>query len=382
MAEDIFSSPLLILLVVIFFFVLLIAFGGMGGLQKFQAQQNTLLLAPVGEVGGKATSFRHVNYPGFTISHTETKTMVFSEIEQFSVARGAITQKEKEIKFFINPEDLSLVEKGKITFNLIKTNSYGALQISINGRQIYSDYPQPGLVEVSVAPYGGLFQAGENVIEVRCTSSGWRLWAPTDYLIESFTLLEEAKNVYENELEFTLSGAEAGSSSLGRIVFTLKDAQNNGDLTIWVNDAQVWNGKPTTNIYNAEFPGTLLHSGKNSLKFQALPGGRYLLSKVELVLSYGGVKTYEFNMTQEQLSQMREGKLDGNIEFDVQSGEGALTVTLVGESEKILLSEELSAGNKKIKFLDADVVAGKNTVSLSSDGLYTIGELKVILWPK
>ena len=382
MADDIFSSPLVVVLVLMFLFALLIAFGGRGGTEQLLNREGSLLLANVGEIGGEATSFRHVNYPGFTISHTETKTMVFSEIEQFSVVRGAISQKEREIKFMINQEDLSLVGKGRITFNIIRTNSYGALQIYINGNQIYSSYPEQGLVEIDLLQYGALFHVGENLIEVRCTSSGWRLWAPTEYIIESFTLLEEAKNVDENELEFALSAAEASSSSLGRIIFTIKDAQNEGDLNIYVNGLQAWEGKPTANVYDAEFPGTTLHSGKNTIAFQALPGGRYSISGVNLVLSYGGVKTYEFNVTQEQLAKLRDGKLEGTVEFNVQSGEGELTVALLGETERVLFSGTASPGTKKIRFVDADVVAGINTVSLSSDEIYNIGDLKVILWPK
>jgi hypothetical protein len=382
MADDIFSSPLIFLLVVMFLFALLVAFGGTGGFEMLQTRENALLTVTVGEVGGEATSFRHVNYPGFAVSHTETKTMVFSEVEQFYVVRGAISQKEREIKFFVNQEDLSLVEKGKLTFNLIGTNSYGALQIYLNGNQIYSEYPEPGLVEIDMVPYGALFHAGENMIEVKSTSSGWRLWAPTEYLLESFTLLEEAKHVDEHELEFSLSGAEVGSSSLGRIIFNVKEAQNDGDLTIQVNDVQIWEGKPTSNVYPAEFPGTTLNSGKNIIRFRVLPGGRYSLSNVELILSYGGVKTYEFNVTKEQLNLMRDGRLDGSIEFNVQSGQDELTVTLFGETEKIIFSGETSPGIKKIRFVDSDVVVGVNTISLSSDGLYNIDDLGVMLWPK
>lgn len=382
MADDISSSPLVVLLVVMFLFALLLAFGGGGGFPALSGQSNTLLSIPVGEIGGTATSFRHVNYPSFTVSHTQGNTMVFSEIEQFSVARGAITQKEKEIKFFINPEDLSLVEAGKITFNLIKTNAYGALQITINSRSVYSEYPEPGMISLDLAPYAGLFKQGENIIRVSCTSSGWRLWAPTEYILESFTLLEEAKSVYEHDLPFSLSAAEAGSSSLGRILFSIKDAQNSGDLDLEVNGIQVWEGKPTVNQYEAEFTGTLLRSGENSITVQAQPGGRYSFSRMELVLSYGGLKTYEFNITKEQLDAMREGRLEGGIEFDVQSSQGELDIALFGERERVLVSEVLEPGSKKIRFLDSDVVVGKNLLSLSSDGLYTIGELKVLLWPK
>jgi hypothetical protein len=382
MAEDIFSSPLLVLLVIMFLFALLVAFGGRSGFENVQTEQNAILLQNVGEVGGEATSFRHVNYPGFTISHTETKTLVFSETEQFSVVRGAISQKEKEIKFFINPEDLALVQRGKLSFNLIKTNSYGALQVYLNGHQIYSDYPETGIIEIDVAPYGVLFTTGENVIDIKCTSSGWRLWAPTEYIIESFTLLEEARNVDEQELEFTLSGAEAGSSSLGRIIFNVKDSQNDGELTVMVNDVQVWEGRPKASTYDTEFAGTNLRSGRNTLAFRVLPGGRYTISNVELVLSYGGVKTYEFNVTQQQLAMMRDGKLDGIIEFEVISGQGELTLTLLGETEKVLFSEQTTPGTKQVRFVDADIVAGINNISLSSDGLYSIGDLKVLLWPK
>lgn len=382
MAEDMFSSPIIFILALLLLFALLIGFGG-SRLPGIQAQENTLLTTQVGAVGGEASSFRHITFPGFTVSHTQVEKMVFSESSPFTIVRGAISQKEHEIRFNVAQEELPFIERGKITFNVINTNSYGSMQILLNGQLIWSNYSEPGIVEIDVGPYGGLFRSGENLVEVECTSSGWRVWAPTEYVIEAFTLLEEARTLDEKNLDFTLSGAEAASTSLGKVVFTVSDSQTDGPLVIKVNAAQTWEGKPSISTYDTEFPGTNLKAGKNTVTFKVLPGGRYSLSKSEVVLSYGGVKAYEFNVTVDQLKQMREGKLQGSIEFDVQSGDGELTVTLVGETETVLFTGTAAPGKKQLTFTDSDVIADMNTLSLSStNGIYNIGELKVLLWPK
>jgi len=291
-------------------------------------------------------------------------------------------QKEHMIKFNLDAEELPFVENGRLGFHLIDTNSYGALQILLNGQLIWTDYPTKGNVDIDMAPFGALFQEGENNIVIRCTSSGWRMWAPAEYNIEAFTLLEEAKDLDQRAIDFVLSGAEASSTSLVRTVFTVTDSDPTGPLVIKVNDVQFWEGKPSINIYTAEFQGTSLHSGHNTLLFQAMPDGRYTISRVEAILAYGGIQAFEFNVTTDQLKSLRENTIELGIDADVLDGENNLTLTVVGETERIIYSGSLERGTKKFTLMDTDIVAGRNTVSLSSDGIYNIGALRVVVWPK
>ena len=91
--------------------------------------------------------------------------------------------------------------------------------------------------------------------------------------------------------------------------------------------------------------------------------------------------TQQFNITQENLEMLRQGRLKGVVEFyvgDVGS-QGSLSVSLIGDDELLLMEESVGTGKVELSFTDAEVRRGTNLLIIKSSGLYELGSLKIKL---
>lgn len=286
----------------------------------------------------------------FDISGRATTVALPSGIVQSGVFFG-----ERTLRYSIdNPATIS--------FTVEKTNSYAPLTIKANGAVVAEKEFELGPQTVPINLVGPV------ELEFSVPSSGWRLWAPVLY---------ELSNISVRITHPTVSYVFARGENLAGGELVLSFAARQGNLTVLLNDKQLWSGAPnatkTVGFASMADANTLTVKAGANASFAGTAILRMYYEKIEH-------KVYEttFNLTPEQ-----QNKLPGHIVFEIPSVQhrGSIIAKLVvGDQTKLAEAIDAESGTHAVAFFPSNIVPGQPTklvIEGGDDATFYVRNLKV-----
>lgn len=361
----------------------------LGSSPRIVQSREIISLKNLGVVGEGTSSFRHIPLGSTTIRFTRDIEPAVNAEELLTVARGILTVETQELKFDLADAQLRSLAGGKLSFRIYETNNFGILSVWLNDRLIWTGAPKTGEeVDVPLEKYTEAFRQGANVLKFSTTSSGWRIWSPSVYVLDRVVLQESQLEKPEQQFDFLLRKDEVEAWNLGRVVFTVVAADSTTDLIIKINNSTIWRGQlkasslPTT----IDFSKTVTDIGENNtVSFSIEQEGGYVIKDVEIIVFTGaggkGTPSVDFTLTSEDIEALRRRTLTGYVSFKVVKAPkiDPLIVSVVGEEETILLQKIIQTGTVELAFTDEEVREGKNRVTFKSPGQYYLEDFSVRL---
>ena len=229
-----------------------------------------------GGIGTISESSRTVNLgEDFTVSYEVGQRDIMKWGGE--VNSGLFSNLEEREEFEI--ENVGDVSEGFMDMKIWNSNYYGNLLIYVNNEEVYAGAPLAGDKTIS---FNSSVLKSNNILDVRAENSGWKLWAPTVYILDLdlYVGLESRKT---QDFEFELSGMEVESLNRARLLI-FGSRSGAGDLTVNLNDNQIFEGK--TPIYT-DFAIDNFKAGMNTLDLSAGPNTAYNITSAQIVLFYG-----------------------------------------------------------------------------------------------
>lgn len=126
--------------------------------------------------------------------------------------------------------DVGNAEFVSVSFDVINTNSYGALVVRLDDNVVFEQLLDVGHYEYVFGP--------AHKVKLEARNSEWRIWAPAIYDIENVRV---SANVYPRDIStYTFRVNEPEKVQEARIDFSLYD--NSGTLIVKLNGDTIYNG--------------------------------------------------------------------------------------------------------------------------------------------
>jgi hypothetical protein len=307
-----------------------------------------------------------------TISLARTLEVSFSAeekkifAENFTVANGFGKREIFRKRFSL--ASLNSVRMGKLKINVLDTNLYGPLIIILNDEVIYENYTEPGsILEITINP--SLLKE-ENEIVIFCGSSGWRLWAPTTYIL-SADLSIHYFELKRQELPFLVGEEEYKGLKLVRVLWYVKERKGNGSLIVKLNGIEIYRGRDFAPMIDLKPEEVKIRKGENILEFLVERNTAFTIEDIKVLLFYDiyPPSIIWFNLTQEEYAELKNK--NATLKFFIERIEGdvlSLSIKITdarGDEHTIipqgilregrwyeieLTRNELSVGANKIEF--------------------------------
>ncbi|MBI4014991.1 MAG: hypothetical protein HY365_03480 [Candidatus Aenigmarchaeota archaeon] len=277
------------------------------------------------------------------------------------------------LRYRITSEKL---ETMKIMFTVAKTNTYGALVVRVNGKDIARSALPAGDYSFNIEKE---LLAPETDLEIFAESSSWKIWAPTVYELSSVRVEANAFSERSFVFKFDLTG-KYETFRRGKINLNL--LENKGSLAMTLNGKEIYNDIPG-NTQNVEFYGESVKDGTNTLEFRASPSSSFVGNGV-LAVTYTAKQENKiaqyFNVTNGTFGLGAFG--GGSVRFDVVdvSKPGGMAVKIVGDKGTTFSSfENAAAGLRNYQLNKTSVSPGRNTLLIESvDGaVFTIRAIRI-----
>jgi len=309
---------------------------------------------------------RKASIGSFDASATQSHNL--RENKRLSVSRGLGGVETHEFEIGVPEFFLDSMRRVVIGFDIDDTNRYGNLQVFWNGKREYEENVGARHLEIEI-PKERIDK--KNTLKLDVTGPGLFFWASSVYILRDFSVdLETGPGKI---FAFPLSKGDIESFIRGEIEFF---GSGGGTLTVKLNGRGIYNDVPdgvTKAVFN--FSTAPLIIGENILSFDADRQSMINGAKLSLfLLKEQTASEREFNITQEQLENLRKGggKIDVNVNFIFR--EGRLGVALNG---KQLGEISPIVGANALAFRAEDVVQGKNTLTLTGTGEFEVSSVKV-----
>jgi len=342
-----------------------------------------VITKPSGDFVGnrEVEDFREIslNAKPFEVSYlTEEKPLV--AIDNFEVKNGILDYKDYRKKFVLTDDELEKMSSPKLGGTVDDTNLYGRLEVQLNGEKVFSKYVEPkDSFEVFINK--SLIKK-DNEIVIAPESSGWRIWAPTVYIMKEVKLYSKFFGEVSQSFDFNVDEKES-PVIFSRIILDIDDG--NGTLIVKVNGETVFNDTPTSRQW-IEFSG-IVKQGKNTVDFYSGEGGDFKINNAQIIIFWKREASETLDYTLE-LTHSQCNSLPGQIKFKIDKVFGEPTSLLAkikdpeGNVHSIVAQGVLQEGKTISMDLPKDYVgAGKNTVtfSVTGDGGYTISDFRLVL---
>lgn len=387
------NGPLAVTLAAVIFLVAMMFIFG-GELDETSSVGKTdvtelLSISNVGTVGEGNLALRHIYLGDSYVTFKPVSGAKLEEEGPWTVARGILTLQEQELHFIANEDEFDAIAGGVLSFHIVDSNKYGALLVKLNDKVIWSGMPDVNdMIQIDMEPFVSILSNGDNKITIGAASSGWRVWAPTVYIFDNMELSEKTYEKASKTFDFELSSTEVANWEVGRVVFKIDAADNSDDLTIKINDAVVFKGRPSPKgvSYTIDFSSVIadVKSGKNTLSLEAGKSASYDVKELEVIVFTSAERrneVFDFELSEEEIKALQNKLVTGEVSFDVTKveEEGPLMVLYSGERETVLLERKLNKGAKQLSFTDNEATLGKNTLIFRSHGVYKLENLEVKL---
>ncbi len=342
------------------------------------------LTAPEGNFVGtrEVEDLRHIplTTKPFKVSYV-TGRKTFLEEENLTVANGILKFKSYKKVFSLTEDDLKKLTSITVKGEVEDTNLYGKLIIGLNGEEIFSEFLMPG--EEFEIPVNKTLLKERNEFEIVAESSGWRVWAPTVYIIKNLELKSDFTGEVSKSFNFFVKEEET-PVTLGRLILKFDEISGNGSLVVSVNGNVVFNSTPSREQW-IDFRGVV--EGKNTIELSSERDTEFIVREAEVIIFWKRKATENLEMNFE-LSKRQYKKLPGKIKFKIEKVFGTPTslVAVVenpkGEQHSIVVQGILEEGRVVSIDLPKEYAGiGKNKVifSVTGSGGYTITDFRVEL---
>jgi len=382
---DVFTFLLFLGIFLILVFALL--FGGISeiGLNLTNVTTTTTITTttvsvPKGVLVGKheVKTWRRVDLGYINISHISHEKSITSERKK--IFNGLLFGSE-ELVVHVNVDNETL-RGAKIVFKVVNTNNYGRLRVYLNDMLMNEGYYAVGEYELEV-DLSRLKK--ENKVRFAVESSGWKLWAPAIYELEDAGLLLFSKDFIPTQREFFLYSAEVERLTRDKGYLTLDLTTKQGNLTVKLNDEQIFYGAVNRSFFQVLFDQSVLRVGKNEVEFLPEENSRFE-GQASLIFYYTIPKEEKaslgFEINETTLGLLN--KTSGKVRFEVVEvlRTGGIKVSIGNEEREVTIGYEKAAeGNYSFSFGGGDVRLGRNYVRISAvdDALFYLNDLRVEL---
>ena len=219
----------------------------------------------------KITSSTVFSTEDFLISSSTTENQVTRV--NGTVEKGIISGADKEISFSLTDTDVST---GIMKLRVDNTNLYGALFISLNGNVIYNDFARIGN---HTFMFDGDILKGNNVLQIKADSSGWKFWAPTVYIFD-LNLSADYIGRRNEYFYFDVPRLDLASAKYAKLIIDVKNRRGN-DMIVLINNNEVFKGTTDT---KTDFSVDILNAGRNKVEFFTEVNSNYNVSSAQIVL--------------------------------------------------------------------------------------------------
>ncbi|HDR53104.1 MAG TPA: hypothetical protein ENN60_00295 [archaeon] len=360
--------------------LLVLLAGFLPGGTRSQSKEVLLLSQEVGRIGAGNYDYKHIPLvSSMMLARGVDGTPLITQKESREVAKGIITTQEHTVRFSIPASTMGDLDTATLLLEIDETNNYGPLILTLNGNEIWKDFPGEGRLEVEL-PIAYL--QSENSLKLSAGSSGWRIWAPTIYKIEELKVMETLSRDEEQTFTFTLSKDELKNYYMGRVYVGYMNPQISGELAITLNNENViFRGEPGTGAFNTAFSSGIRET--NTISFKLLKDGYYEMRNVEVVIftrtNASSIFVTNFEVEPVNLAQLRDGSWTGVIEIRVNvAADDILRVTLSSETDRQLYEAKAPEGLLELAFT-GDEVSSTNRLMIESPNVYEITDVKIKL---
>jgi hypothetical protein len=269
--------------------------------------------------------------------------------------------------------DLEKISEAEIKFKIADKYGSGALVISLNGDRIATTNGKIGDEITAIIPVNKL--QAENVINFEVTSPGLAFWQSNSYLIKDIKLILQSYDSTSFTHDFILTTSELSNVGSAKLTAYAKNNGENVPVKILLNNVEIYNGQPNTN-FELEIP-TQHFDTNNKLVWMAERNGDYSISfpKLDFTLSVLNTeKVLKFNIASIEADAIKSKIYVTKLTLlRHENSYGELVVKVNGNRLKTQFD---SKGLYSVDISDY-VIAGTNSISLSSDNDIAITRLQV-----
>ena len=185
----------------------------------------------------------------------EKKEIVATNV---TISNGLFYGERKfKIRYLVEDGILNTLADAELSYSIKDTNNYGELEVKFNnvtlehGKLIAGNYKHK------------INLSRENIIEFRTTSSGWKIWAPSVYLISNISINLEYITEKYPVYKFYVSDYIYRNLYKSEILFNFVSAEDK--ISIIVNNETIYSKIPEMEVNSVEFYN--LENGFNSVAF-------------------------------------------------------------------------------------------------------------------
>jgi hypothetical protein len=226
---------------------------------------------------------RSIDLGDFSVSYTvgtdvlaskkdvETYNGIFSGTEDVNLVHESMSDEKYEI-----------IKSGFVSLLIEDAKGAGDLIVEFNGKEIFKGGQSIGEL---VIPLNKTQIQRANSVKIKSGGSGWMFWTTTSYKIKSAKLVVNYQSAPSVEKQFNLESKEVDRFRFGKISFMVDSYTKSNDITIKINDRNIFRGVPY-GVVEVVFDNVPLVAGWNVIKFSLDKEAQYDLSNVILTIVY------------------------------------------------------------------------------------------------
>jgi len=238
-------------------FILLMLFIFFGVYQPapyYPPKNNITNITPPGNLTWKIIDLGDISISKQNLRKRETIS------ESYKVSNGLFFgENSYRASYRVDKKILDNLEKASFSYSVKDSNKYGDLKIRFNNQTLHEGKQMIGKYSYEVE------LKEENIIEIRTTSSGWKIWAPSVYLLSNISMdLNYILQEYPR-YDFYVSNYIYRNLKKSEIIFDFIEGE--GELAITFNNETIYEEFPKTGISIVELIN--IRENKNEIVFSS-----------------------------------------------------------------------------------------------------------------
>jgi hypothetical protein len=336
-----------------------------------------------GSGGGNIASFTQVGYVGYSSSYSgqgigygsfavgQPQAENLKKATQLDICAGLWCNRQQELSVNVPAYFMDTIRDVRINFAIYDTNRYGDLVVKWNGKEFYRSRAASQDYTIVI---GKDYVKDSNTLQIYAEGPGPTFWASTVYTIRDFRAdVNYGPAVIKT---FVLSQSDLNAWNSGEL--SLYGTGSTGQLRIRMNGNVVYQGVPYGQAVIAlNYTNAGPKIGENMLVFDALGGGVFSLSNVNLklyLLTNQVVKAKTFTLSAADIGKLGTGKITYYINSIQRDGD--MTMKLNG---KYLSVPKPMAGTNVVYFGKSEAAQGTNTLEITGSGYWDLGDMAITI---
>ncbi|MBR9679462.1 MAG: hypothetical protein GOU99_00225 [Candidatus Altiarchaeota archaeon] len=310
----------------------------------------------IGPLGGGISDYKHIELAdAVSLAKGIEEASLLSQPRPMEVAKGIITTEEHIMEFSIPASAREHLSAVNLRFSIKSTNQYGALLVYLNNENIWSGFPEIGEEVRIQLPTASLL--ARNSLRILAGSSGWRVWAPTTYIIEGLQITEKTDIDETRVFSFKVSQTDLEKFYMARFFIGNTKPIEPGELVIVLNNELViYKGTPPSGGLLVPFSTGVREN--NTLKLEMIADGSYELINLEVIIfrqtNATSEKTLDFLITDALFEQISAGDKKARFELEIEACDDGSTLQVIavsGDREDILIEGPAMIGKLSLSFV-------------------------------